>query len=289
VFILGCPRSGTTFLSGCLAAVAGVEEFVGVLCPPRVCHLIATEDRPDRLRPLMAGVRDVFWLAYVRRRTSHAERLLAVLRRRLSPLGVFGPGAVAGGLFCYKEPFLCFPADRFAAACPTARCVHIVRDGRDNADSLERAYPDALSDDVVRSDFLTRNKNSEIGPWRRAGGVNVPWWVPADDAGPFGAMSRYERCVLLWREMTARAMALGRIAPDRYIELRYEDLVRDPVGRGRALVEHIGRPFDRPARRAFERAFARSVGVARRNQPAELTRKAADIAGPLLRTLGYEA
>src|SRR5258707_711384 len=83
-----------------------------------------------------------------------------------------------------------------------------VRDGRDNADSLERTYPDALSDEVVRSDFLSRNKNAEIGLWERRDGVNVPWWVPPADAAGFGTMSRYERCMLLWREMTRRARAV---------------------------------------------------------------------------------
>src|SRR5262249_52261834 len=120
-----------------------------------------------------------------------------------------------GALFCYKEPFLCFPAEKFARYFPNARFVHIVRDGRDNADSLERTYPHALSDPVVRNDFLSRNKNSEIGLWEKLDGVNVPWWVAPADAARFGRLSRYERCVLMWREMTRRARVLSRVVPDR--------------------------------------------------------------------------
>src|SRR5438094_2243954 len=103
VFVLGCPRSGTTFLTDCLGAVRGVDEFVGTLCPARMCHLVATEDRPDRADLLMASIRDVFWTAFWKRRLSRGERFLRLLRR-----GWCGPASLDGAVFCYKEPFLCF-------------------------------------------------------------------------------------------------------------------------------------------------------------------------------------
>jgi hypothetical protein len=289
VFVLGCPRSGTTFLTECLGAVRGVEEFVGILCPARMCHVLATEDRPDREELLFAAVRDVFWTAFWRRRYSRGERVAQFLRKRLWPRASLFSADRQGALFCYKEPFLCFAADKFARYFPRAKFVHIVRDGRDNADSLERTYPDALSDEVVRSDFLSRNKNAEIGLWEKRDGVNVPWWVPAADAAGFGALSRYERCVLLWREMTRRARAVGRLAPDRYYEVRYEDLVRDPDAWAGGLLTFLGRDYDRRARRAFGRADTGSVGIAGRNQLPDRLRQADAIAGPLLRELGYGA
>jgi hypothetical protein len=288
IFILGCPRSGTTFLSECLAAVRGVEEFVGVLCPPRMCHLLATEDLPAREAALLAGIRDVFWDAFWHRRHSGAERAVQLLRGRLSLGAALRSPSLEGALFCYKEPFLCFPAEKFARHFPNARFIHIVRDGRDNADSLERTYPHALSDSTVTSDFLSENKNSEIGLWEKLDGVNVPWWVSAADAVRFGAMSRYERCVLMWREMTRRARAAGRLFSDRCFELRYEDLVREPVRLGKALMAFLGREYDRWVHRAFLKAFAGSVAIARRNQDPQRLRDAEAIAGPLLRELGYD-
>jgi hypothetical protein len=288
VFILGCPRSGTTFLSECLAAVRGVEEFVGVLCPPRICHLLACEDRGDREAALLAGIRDVFWNAFWHRRYSRAERAVQVLRGRMSIGTALRSPTLDGVLFCYKEPFLCFAAEKFARHFSAARFVHIVRDGRDNADSLERTYPHALSDSTVTSDFLSSNKNSEIGLWEKLDGVNVPWWVPAADAPRFGGLSRYERCVLMWREMTRRARAGGRHFPDRYFELRYEDLVREPVRWGKALMAFLGREYDRWVHRAFMQAFAGSVAIAQRNQDPQRLRNAETIAGLLLRELGYD-
>jgi hypothetical protein len=140
----------------------------------------------------------------------------------------------------------------------------------------------------VSSDFLSANKNSEIGLWEKFDGVNVPWWVAAADTDRFRRLSRYERCVLMWREMTRRARAVGRLCPDRYFELRYEDLVREPVRLGKALMAFLGRDYDRWVHRAFLRAFAGSVQISRRNQEPQRLRDAEAIAGPLLRELGYE-
>ena len=116
----------------------------------------------------------------------------------------------------------------------------------------------------------------------------MPWWVAAGEEARFAGMSRYERCVLMWREMTLRARVLTRVAPERYFEVRYEDLVGDPVRWGKALVGFLGREFDWRFNRALTRAFAASVGVFRSNQSAENVRKANAIAGPLLRDLRYE-
>ena len=144
--------------------------------------------------------------------------------------------------------------------------MHPDIDGRDNADSLARRYPDALSDAVLHEDTLSLNKNSEIGIWTTLNGVNVPWWVPPRECQLFTEMSRYERRVLMWREMTTQAIALRSLGPERYLEVRYEDLVRDQSRWAAAVVKFLGREFDRRAKRAFGRGHTQSVGVAGRNQ-----------------------
>ena len=60
VFILGCPRSGTTFLSDCIGAITGTREFVGILAPPRMMHLIGSDINEDFRDKLMSSIRDVF-------------------------------------------------------------------------------------------------------------------------------------------------------------------------------------------------------------------------------------
>lgn len=93
----------------------------------------------------------------------------------------FFPPSLSGLTFCYKEPFLCFAAKEFAEHFPSARFIHIIRDGRDNADSLCRSYGDALSDKVLTSQILSLSKVSEIGFYKTSSGFNYPYWVSECD------------------------------------------------------------------------------------------------------------
>ena len=87
-----------------------------------------------------------------------------------------------------------------------------------------------------------------------------------------------------------RRLEEGRrlVPPRRFVEVRYEDLVRDPQHWGQALVAFLGREFDGRVRRSVGRAFSGSVAIGRRNQPPERIRDAEAIAGSLLRELGYD-
>src|SRR5207302_4981584 len=113
--------------------------------------------------------------------------------------------SLAETLFCYKEPFLCFAAEPFAREFPRSKFIHIVRDGRDNADSLKRSYPGVLSDTVLRDKHLLACKNSEIGFYRSFDAWHIPWWVPQGEETEFVNLSEYGRCVWMWRVMTERA------------------------------------------------------------------------------------
>lgn len=287
VFVLGCPRSATTFLSRCLSGFSGVEEFVGVLAPPRMMHLLGRCSDRDITQQIMLSLRDTFWNAFWRRRYFRTERLTQWLRGNLQLRALLRRPTMEGALLCYKEPFLCFACEVFAEHFPHARFIHIIRDGRDNADSLERCYPDALSDPVLRSELLARNKVSEIGTWEVIDDMCVPWWIPAEYRHRFATLDRYERHVLLWREMTARARRLRTMIPLRYLELRFEDIVDDPVRAGRQVGEFIRRPVTRRVLRRLRRARGQSVAIGRRNQSASRIAAANKIAGSLLEELGY--
>jgi len=176
IFILGCPRSGTTFLSSCIAAIPNIREFVGVLAPPRLMHLIGTVESEDTRDALLSSVRDIFWQSFWRRYYFRHEQIALLTSRTIRLRELLAKPSLEGKLFCYKEPFLCFAIEHFAAHFPNAKFLHIIRDGRDNADSMERTYGDALSDDVLSDDLLSYNKVSEIGFWNRVDGFNHPWW-----------------------------------------------------------------------------------------------------------------
>jgi hypothetical protein len=107
VFVVGSPRSGTTFLAGAIGAVPGFVDL-------------------GEVPPLKAAVPELVALpsAEAARRL---RRILVVARR----VGLVG--AVRG---VEQTPELAHLVDVVAIAYPQARIVHIVRDGRDVVASL---------------------------------------------------------------------------------------------------------------------------------------------------------
>jgi protein-tyrosine sulfotransferase len=149
---------------------------------------------------------------------------------------------------------------------PDSPLVHVLRDGRD----------------VVASLLQESWKDIATGE---------PLLITSD---PRAAAAHWVRCVLAGRSVS------------RVLEIRYEDLVADPEPALMRLVDAIGVPFDPRmlAHHTFAHArpgsedsrgdvvtpvHARSVGRWRErlDRPARLI--VAEVAGPLLRELGYAA
>ncbi len=288
LFILGCPRSGTTFLSECLSTIDCIEEFVGAIAPPRLMHLIGNSGAHGDHRHYLLLMRDIFWQAFWRRRLRQSDRLLQVLQGKRSITNVLRPLSLDGAIFCYKEPFLCFAVEQVAAHFQNSRFIHIIRDGRDNADSLERTYPEALSDAVLSTVSLAERKSSEIGVWRMCGSHCIPWWVEQGSERAFVACSVYGRYIWMWKEMVARVIKMGKELGDkRYIELRYEETVSSPAESASRLVDFLGVGVNRGLLRALRRAKKDSIGIGGRRQSSAHLLEAESIAADLLESLGY--
>ena len=107
VFVVGSPRSGTSFLAGALGSLPGFVDL-GEVAPLKaaVADLVA-------LRPAEAARR--------------LRRLLAISRR---------VGLVGSVRAVEQTPEVVFLLDAVALAYPDARIVHLVRDGRDVVCSL---------------------------------------------------------------------------------------------------------------------------------------------------------
>jgi hypothetical protein len=291
IFIVGSPRSGTTFLSSCIASINRVEQFAGVLAPPRLMHLIAlrsSQSCREDCQHLLNVMRDVFWQAFWRRILFRTERVAQVFARRKSLRWALMRPTLDGRLFCYKEPFLCFAVDEICNYFTAAKIVHIVRDGRDNADSMLRSYPHALCDEVLGDLWLATNKNSEIGIPRAFGKHYVPWWIEAGEEEQFLHCSQYGRCIWMWREMVSRVIACGRqIGPERYLELRYESVVREPLKNAERILNFLKLSASGSLLNRLKRGHSASIGIGRKRQTANALNDAGRIAGPLLDTLGY--
>lgn len=112
VFVLGCPRSGTSFLASSIGSLPGFVDL-GEVHPvkaavPRLSHV-----EPEEAAPVL-------------------RRILTRTRRL---------GLVAGLRAVEQTPETAFVAPALAVAFPDARFVHVVRDGRDVVCSLlERGW-----------------------------------------------------------------------------------------------------------------------------------------------------
>ena len=292
VLVLGCPRSGTTFLLRCLSRLPRTRAYAGILIPDRLCHVVgAAADGDPRVDDILHAFRAVLWKTFVSGVTSRAYHARGALADPGSAATAFAVLTgrrevdLARHALVYKEPFMAFAAERLAAHFVGARIVHLVRDGRDCADSLDRTYRAALSDDVLRADGgLWRQMGSELGVARRRGASVVPWWVAEGREDEFLAAPRIERYLWMWAECVKRARRAGAVAPGRYLELRYEGLCRDPASAARSIEAFLGVERSRRFRRAIGNARTTSVGIARSGRESTPSTGEAD---RLLRELGY--
>ena len=266
VLVLGVRRSGTTLLRVML-------DRNPSLAVPDETYFVPTlarrhGDRPD----LDAFVDDL------RRLPTIVEWGLdpADVRARLRPGATLGE-AVSAVYEAYavrqgkerwgdKTPMYMRHLPLLERLFPDARFVQLIRDGRDAAVSF-RAMPD---------------------------GVVTRTWAHPDSPAGFACQ---------WRAEVGAARALGRRVGERYLELRYEELVAEPERELRRICAHAALPWD-PAMLAYagtvdlsakphQRRLAQPPTPGVRDWRRELSRddQAAfgAIAGDLLEELGYEA
>ena len=253
IFIVGADRSGTTFLGDCVAAL------------PEVSY----HHEPEVMK---AAARYVYERRWGFRRASLFYRTVYrwLLRVHLD-----------GHLrFAEKTPTNSFIVPFLARAFPEALFVHIVRDGRDAAAShLEQPW-------LLRASATTGRR--EPGGYRH--GPQARFWVEPGRRTEFESTTDVHRVIWAWRRHTESALSGRELGPDRYLELRYEDVVRTPAAVADALL-HFLAVHDGESRAALHGALSAAdpKGVGRwrgRFTPLELETIETE-AGALLRGLGY--
>jgi hypothetical protein len=253
IFIIGAPRSGTTFLGSCIGRMPEVSYHL----EPRLTK---------------AAARCVYEGSWSERRCA------AVFRLSYSALLL---AALDGGRrFAEKNPENGFVVPFLASALPTAQFVHIIRDGRDATVShAEQPWLAAASAGSAK-----RGRGGQLwGPYPR-------WWVEPDRREEFAGVSDLVRSAWCWRRFTTAALAgLAGLPAGRVLEVRYELLVRDPAGAAGLLAAFLETsPSGLQALRdGLAQARTGSIGRWRDIlDEQEVADVEAEI-GPLLSRLGY--
>jgi hypothetical protein len=254
VFVVGAARSGTSFLGDCIGRL------------PEISY----HREPPATKAAGRYVYQDMW-SYRRSKLffSSIYRMLLWMEKD-------------GDLrFSEKTPTNVFLIPFLAKAFPESQFVHIIRDGRDASSShMQKPWlraEDAFSGDREPGGYL-------YGPWPK-------FWVEPERRDEFLRTSDARRMAWAWRRYTEAGMAQAdALGPERYHELRYESLVRDPDSEGERILDFLGIDAAK-SRETFlastQRADDSSVGTWRNTfYKSELAEIDAE-AGDLLRELGY--
>jgi hypothetical protein len=266
VFVVGCPRSGTTVLRNILMTS---NELASVQAEG---HILWNEFHPPRKRTAASdalGADDV----------GEREREYVYLAVRLG---------VRGRRFVDKTPENCLRLEYLDALFPDALFVFLHRRGADNVNSLIEGWR-------ARPRFVTHRLPEPlegIAPLdgHRWSFVLVPDWRALRHA------SLETICAQQYIACNQAALAAReRLDPTRWIDVSYDALLAQPVAQLGSIFAALGLRFtpavERAAQRRIETPTATTISPPRRQKWRDENREAVERILPLIaeteRRLGY--
>ncbi|MFB6279759.1 MAG: sulfotransferase [Salinibacter sp.] len=254
VFVIGAPRSGTSFLGRCIGRLPEVSYHF----EPAATQRAAQHVYFDR------------WSF------ERAARVYRTVYRWLLRIHLDGDLRYAD-----KSPRNCFLVSFLHRVFPGAQFVHIIRDGRDAA--LSHSKKPWLQAAAAASGEQGVGGH-QFGPYAR-------FWVEEDRVETFETTTDYHRCIWAWRRHVERALRASKeLSPDQYHEVRYERLARAPTNTGMRLLDALGIHHEASRARLLDQvrtAHDESVGAWRRELSTEQWQTAREEAGAVLDRLGY--
>jgi len=265
VFIVGCPRSGTTVFGQILAQY---PDFMYLHEPRYIwCHQNSKLDvwgTNAENGVLYWGAEDIDPQERDRfAKWFHLALTLSGRRRLLEklPLNVFRIRWLAG-MF------------------PKAKFIHLIRHGRDTALSLEKAVAQWFPTDRYSEGYWESSRNYLMF---EEYAENVPELSKKLDFVRQQA-DNYSRSLFVWLCSVWEGQRAGEeIGDKRYAQVRYEDLIRDPGVQLNRVFQFMEEPVDENViTYASTNLFADSVKKPDPNPNVTMT-----IAGDMLKELGY--
>lgn len=184
LFLVGCPRSGTTWLQRLLAS----QDSIKTGQESRVFEYIGSQFRnwQQDINSAIYGRGGRGMACYL-----NEEEFVSIQKKHLSLLLAFMLKDLRPGqIFLEKTPAHAEFVPEIVRLLPEARIIHLVRDPRDVTASLLAA----------------------AASWGNR-------WAP----------HRASQAIRLWwRHVNGVELAASLLAPDRFLEIRYEDLHRNP-------------------------------------------------------------
>lgn len=254
VFVVGSPRSGTTFLGSCVGELPEISYHFEPVATKAAARYVYNQEWD------FAKAKNVYQRVYAWLMRLHADGDLR---------------------FADKTPRNCFVIDFLHQAFPDAQFIHIIRDGRDAALShSKKPWMQAAQ---------AKSTKHEPGGYRY--GPYARFWVEAERVAQFESTSDIHRCIWAWRRHTESALqAVAQLPKQQYHELRYEHLVTDSNAEAERLLDFLGITAQTSRQRFYQKmAKARpdSVGVWKKELSTEQLRQVEQEAGSLLRKLNY--
>jgi hypothetical protein len=258
IFIVGCPRSGNTVLFQVLRRLSGVATI------GHEGHVLWDTFHP----PQRVG-----W-------ASHAlePRDIRSFERRYLAWAI--PLLAGRGRFLDKTPRNVLRLPYLDTLFPDAHFVIIRRDPRAAVSSLIRGWRDRkVSGWVVPGPFQVRG-----APENRWFYLLIPDWQTLDGHTVEDVCARqFVACDDAIQAFTAR------IAPARWTEVHYEDLLRDPVSEVERVGDALGQPLPATARGTVRATVRRDHPDGWRARTPEEIERVMPLIEPSMERLGYQA